>query len=344
MASSNGRTTMKDVAEAAGVSLQTVSNYVNGRLDQMAEPTRQRVEDAMQALAYHPNVSARGLRSARTRTLGFLVLDEHSSFLADPLTDLIMAGIGDVARARRFGILIQAAEPGSETTELLAPIFERRVDGAVVVLSGAPEVRLRHIERLGELGTPFVIFDETLDDTAVLSVRAADRDGSRRLTEYLISKGHRRIAFLAARVPWAVVEQRHLGYQDALRSAGIRRSPSLELFEAGWEPAGGAAMVEKLFSRARPPTAVMCGSDLLAVAAVHELRKRGLRVPEDVAVTGFDDFAFSAFVNPPLTTVAVPAYAMGRQAAEMLIDELEGRDPLVRQVVFSVDLRLRESA
>jgi DNA-binding LacI/PurR family transcriptional regulator len=103
-------------------------------------------------------------------------------------------------------------------------------------------------------------------------------------------------------------------------------------------------MTRKLLARRDPPTAIVASSDFLAAAAMHAVRERGLRVPQDVAVTGFDDFPLSAYVAPALTTVAVPAYDMGRTAAEMLIDELEGRDPLVRQATFSVELRVRESA
>src|SRR5919198_4139191 len=121
-----GRPTMREVAELAGVSVQTVSNHVNGRHQYMADDTRERVAAAMRELGYHPNVTARGLRSAETRTLGFLVLDQHARFLADPLTDLIIAGVGDVAREQDYGLLIKSSKSPEDPDELLAPVLESR--------------------------------------------------------------------------------------------------------------------------------------------------------------------------------------------------------------------------
>jgi DNA-binding LacI/PurR family transcriptional regulator len=340
----SARATMKDVASEAGVSAQTVSNLINGRYGQMSPSTRARVEAAMRKLGYHPHGTAQGLRSARTRTLGFLVLDDHAGFLADPLTGLLMAGVGDVVRARRFGLLVQGARPGSDPEALLAPILERRIDGAFMLLSGASDVRRSYVERLLELAVSFVVFDEILPDTRALSVRAAERAGGRQLTQHLLGKGHRRIAFIAARVPWAVVEQRFLGYRDALALGDMDPAPELELFEGSWHPGGGQAMATKLLSRSDPPTAIIGGSDLLALAAMRAARLLGLRVPDDVAVAGFDDFPFSALVEPPLTTVAVPAYEMGHAAAETLLQRLDGEQPSRRELVLDVELRVRESA
>jgi len=336
---------MRDVATRAGVSLQTVSNFVNGRLDQMSEETQKRVQQALEQLDYHPDISAQGLRSARTRTLGFLVLDEHQAFLADPLTAQLIAGVGDVARDARFGILIQGGSPSDRSDDLLAPFSERRIDGAFVLLTGDPEVRQDHIDRLRDGGHEFVLFDEVVDDGSIPTVRAAERDGGRRLTEHLLEAGHRRIAFVAARVPWAVLEQRFLGYKDALEAAGIGIKTDLARFEArGYGPADGADIVRRLLGGPDPPTAIIGGSDLLALATMRVVRDLGLRVPDDVAVAGFDDFDFAALVDPPLTTVAVPGYEMGRAAATMLIDRLGGRQSVVQQSVFGVELKIRGSS
>jgi DNA-binding LacI/PurR family transcriptional regulator len=181
------RPTLHDVAADAEVSIQTVSNVLRGRFDLMRPETRERVEKSMASVGYHPNVAARGLRSARTNTFGFLVLDEAPRFLADPLTDLLIEG---------------------------------RVDGAFVLLSGDPALRRGYIEQLKAFGLPFVVFDEVIEDPDVLVVRTDERVTARELTEHLIARGHEGIAFVAARLPWAVVEQRHLGYRDAPRTPG----------------------------------------------------------------------------------------------------------------------------
>lgn len=334
---------MKDVAQAAGVSVQTVSNLVNGRHGEMSAETRKRVERAMAQLDYHPDVTARSLRSARTRTLGFLVLDEHKAFLADPLTAQMLAGVGDTARERDFGILVQSAQPSGGGPDLLLPLRERRIDGSFLVLSGEPEVRRALIDRLASLSDDFVVFDEVVEDSAILSVRAAERDGGRMLTEHLLARGHERLGFIGARVPWPVIEQRFLGYRDALAVAGIKPLTRFERFEAPSYATGAQEMARALLRAKQPPTAVIASSDLLALGAMRAALDAGLRVPEDLAIAGFDDFDFSALVDPPLTTVRIPGYEMGKVAATMLIDRLEGRDPLVRHMVFSVELMARGS-
>jgi DNA-binding LacI/PurR family transcriptional regulator len=339
---------MRQVADLAGVSVQTVSNHVNGRHQYMAEDTRRRVAEAMLELGYHPNLTARGLRSAETRTLGFLVLDEHARFLADPLTDLVMAGVGDVARDQNYGILIQASRPSEDPERLVTPLLQSRVDGAFLLLSGERSVRQAHIARAAEVTQEFLVFDEPINDPGIMSVRAADRDGGRELAAHLIAQGHERIAFVGAEVPWAVVEQRFAGFNDAMRAHGLKVDPELVKLEAGWEPATAVPIAEGLLGLADRPTAIMCSTDLLAVASIHAANRLGLRVPKDVAISGFDDFPFAHFMAPALTTVRIPAYDMGREAARILIDHLtnEGQSSSygAEQVEFPVQLVVRESA
>lgn len=339
------RATMKDVAKRAGVSVQTVSNYVNNRSHLMSAATQAKVGEAMAELGYHPNMTARGLRSASTRTLGMMFMDPHAAYLADPLTALLIAGAGDVARERGFGLLIQnTRDYRKRDLGLLAPVLEGRVDGAMLLLTGEAKVRDWYLKQLEDRGVYYVIFDHPLRGGQGCSVRASDRESGREMAEHLIEKGHKRIGFVAAGVPWANVEERHAGYREALEAAGIKPDPKLELFEAGWEPSGGGEMVAKLLDSKKPPTAVMCGSDLLAIGAIREIKRRGMDVPGDIAITGFDDFVFSEYIEPPLTTVRVPAYDMGRQAALILIESLESGKRPSGEMVLPTELRRRRSA
>ncbi|HET7450414.1 MAG TPA: LacI family DNA-binding transcriptional regulator [Gaiellaceae bacterium] len=343
------RPTMRDVAERAGVSLQTVSNYVNGRFNLMSAETRSRVGGELERLGYRPNAAARSLRAKRSMTLGFLVLDEGARFLADPMTDLIIAGIGDVARDHAYSLLIQAARPDPEDIEsLFAPLLEERVDGAFLFLSGPPSIRRKTIRRMASLGFVFVVFEQAPPRVPVVSVTADNRGGARALTRHLIAAGHRRIAFISTRAPWPMVEERLRGYHDALSEAGIARDPSLELSEGVWAPSDGSGMAAQLLDLKSPPTAIMCGNDLLALGAVRAARVRKLRVPNDVAVTGFNDFEFAQFADPPLTTVGVPGYELGKLGAEALIAQLVRGDESVpvsgRRLTLPVEIKLRGSA
>jgi DNA-binding LacI/PurR family transcriptional regulator len=331
---------MRDVAARAEVSVQTVSNLINQRFHLMGEETRVRVEQAMSDLGYHPNLAARTLRSARTETLCFLLLDEGNRSLADPMTDLIIAGIGDVARDRGYGLLIRAARPHEPDPALIRPLLENRADGAFLFMSGAPDLRKWYVGRLSDLGFPFILLEPS-DDPQMLTVTADDREGARRLTAHLIAQGHKRIVFLTTKVPWPMLEQRMLGYRDALRDAGLK-----PIVRTGgtWTPTSGAEQADRLLSGKAPPTAIMCGNDLLALGAIRAVRDRGLSVPDDIAVTGFDDFDFAQFADPALTTVRIPGYDIGRTAGQALIGVLEGEPPAERQVVLPVALELRESA
>lgn len=338
---------MRQVAQLAGVSVQTVSNHVNGRHQYMAEGTRQRVADAMRELGYYPNLTARGLRSSETRTLGFLVLDQHARFLADPLTDLVLAGIGDVARDSDYGILIQSSRPTEPPDRLVTPLLQSRVDGAFLLLSGERSVREAHIARAAEITSEFLVFDEPINDPKIMSVRAADREGGRELASHLIGRGHERIAFVGAAVPWAVVEQRFAGFKDAIRAHGLELDPKLVKMEAGWEPHSALPIAQGLLSMQDRPTAIMCSTDLLALATIHAARGLGFKVPEQVAVSGFDDFQFAHFASPALTTVRIPAYDMGREAARMLIahlDTSDGPPAGAEQLEFPIEVVIRESA
>jgi LacI family transcriptional regulator len=337
---------MRDVAGRAGVSLQTVSNFVNGRFNLMSEDTRRRVGRELEQLGYRPNAAARSLRAKRTMTLGFLVLDEDARFLADPMTDLIIAGIGDVARDNGYSLLIQGARPARDDADrLFSPLLEERVDGAFLFLSGAPSVRRRTIRRMDELGFTGVVFEQVPAGLSAVSVTAEDRAGARLLAEHLLARGHRRIAFITTRTPWPMVEERLRGYREALAVAGVT-DPTLEATEGVWDPADGARMAERLLAGPDPPTAIMCGNDLLALGALQAARIRGLRVPDDVAVTGFNDFEFASFADPPLTTVRVPGNDLGRVGAESLIARLDGDESSAAgsQLRLPVELRLRESA
>lgn len=338
-----GAVTMRQVAEAAGVSMQTVSNLLNGRTDHMAAETAQRIHTIIDRLGYRRNFVARGLRSARVQALAFLVTDASAHYLADPMIDLFLAGLGDELREHDYGLLIQSAHPTAPFDSLLAPLTEARVDGAVLLLSGSPELRAQRVERLRALRIPAILLQEHgVDDAVLPSVSAQDRVGSRDLCGHLIERGHTRIDYLTAADSWSAIEERIAGFHEAFEEAGAQARRGSITLRGTYAPLEAANAARDLLSARDRPTAILCGNDLVALGVLKAARELGLRVPEDVAVAGFDDFEFAAAVDPPLTTVRMPGYEMGRQAARSLVRAVDAGEA-AESSSFPVEVRLRGS-
>lgn len=337
------RTRLRDVAALAGVSVQTVSNVVNRRVKEMSPETRQRVEEAMQKLHYYPNSQARGLRHNKTNTLAFLLLDPDPKYLADPMTDLLISGVGAVARERGYMLLVHASHPDQLDHGLFMPIHQNRADGALLLLSGNLSMRIRYIEEMKKLSSDFIVF-ENVEDSSVATVVADNRRGAYELTRRFIDAGHRRIAFIASENTWPMIEQRFVGYKEALQDSRLAFDPALTRFEGDWDASTGGRLMEQLCSEPDPPTALLAGNDLFAVGAIKALKDRGMHVPGQMAVAGFDDFAFAEHTDPSLTTVRIPGFEMGHYAATKLIDRLEGKDESPNSVTFPVDVKIRRSA
>jgi len=337
------RATMVDVAEAAGVSVQTVSNVVNGRSQRTSQETEQRIRALLEELNFSPNSVARGLRASRTQTIAFLVLDAAPHFLADPMTDQFLAGLGDEVRERSHGLLISAARPGAGFQSLVQPLIEGRADGGIVSLSGDRALRHACVERLRVLSPPYVLLQEhgvlAQDGPAIC---AEDRDGSRTLCQHLIGQGHVRIGFLTGAHSWSAIEERIDGYREAHAKAGLDVDERLIVRAGEFMPLEAAVAAADLLDRFSRPTAVMCANDLVALGVAKAARDRGLTVPTDLAITGFNNFDFAQAVDPPLTTVRIPGYDMGRYAAAALIDAVEsGR--VVEGRRFGTEVFLRAS-
>jgi DNA-binding LacI/PurR family transcriptional regulator len=187
-----------------------------------------------------------------------------------------------------------------------------------------------------------VLFGESRSGN-VPSVTAANEDGAFRLTTHLLERGHRRIAFIAGKASWPMIEQRHAGYRAALQEFDVEPARELQQFRGRFDPTAGEALADTLLELREPPTAIVAANDVLALGVFRSAHHRRLRIPDDLAVTGFNDFDFSAYLNPALTTVSVPVYEMGRAAGRMGVDQLEGIDGK-RAEEFPVEILIRQSS
>jgi LacI family transcriptional regulator len=330
-----GAPSMKDVALRAGVSLGTVSNVLN-RPELVSERTRQRVQTAIAELGFVRNESARQLRGGGSRTLAYVVLDTSNPFFTD-----VAEGVQEAAdRAGLALFLCNSAEDGDRQASFLDLLEQQRVEGVLITPVDSADPR---ISALAGRGTPVVIVDRGAGPDGC-SVAVDDVLGGDLAVTHLLETGHRRIAFVGGPRAIGQVADRITGAEKAAaRSAGadlvIMETAALNVAEgrrAGERIAGMPA--------ARRPTAAFCANDLVALGLLQQMVRLGLRVPDDLAIVGYDDIEFAEAAAVPLTSVSQPRQLLGRTAAELLLDE--ARAPAAhqhQQVVFAPELVVRAS-
>lgn len=335
------RPTQADVARLANVSQPVVSYVLSDDPGApVAQATRQRVLDAIEHLGYVPDHRARSLRHRRTFTIAGAIPD-----ITNPFYPSFERGIQDVAERAGYELLTYNTD-GQEEKErkFLRSALSGRVDGVIVRFFRAPLVDCL---QLVEAGIAVVALTSEAPPRGLLPIDTAAIDGSaaaRTATSYLIERGHLRIGVLAGESGSRARERRLLGYRNALREHGLPFAPELVLDSEFTEKAGHNA-THDLLALATRPTAIFATNDLLALGVLTALRERGLRVPDDVAVVGFDDIPFARLVDPPLTTIAQYPERLGARCAELLLDRLNGNGPPEgRQVTLPFDLVVRRSA
>ncbi|WOF22652.1 LacI family DNA-binding transcriptional regulator [Microbacterium betulae] len=337
MAGRGTRATMKDVAALAGVSAKTVSNVVTGTTFVRPE-TVERVEAAMRELDFVPNLSARGLRNGRSGTIAVALPDLATAFSADLLHSIV-----EVAHERGFAVQIEetGAEPGREY-ELLSRARAHLVDGVILNPIRLEDSAVEHADRL----PPVVLIGEVeqhVTDRVLVDSRAAAAS----ITRHVIERGARRVAAVGgdgrADIATATSRLRLAGYRDALREAGLDVVPALEVNHFPWSAAAGASAVDELIARATPFDAVVAFTDSIAVGALHALHAQGVRVPEDVLVTGFDDVEIARFATPALTTVRFDRRAFASEALTLLESRIDARTTPPRAVTVPYEVVVRAS-
>jgi LacI family transcriptional regulator len=322
--------TISDVAEHAGVSVGTVSNVVN-RPERVAEMTRERVREAITALGWVPNGSAATLRAGRASLVGLIVPDIRNPFFTE-----VARGAEDMAAANGEAIVVCNTDwllP--DERRALDALARQRVRGIIINPAGEDE---RYLDWLVDRGVAVVLLDHRRSAGLVPAVVVDDVLGGRLAGEHLLELGHRQIALVNGPTTIPQCEDRRLGLVAALADAGL--GPDRDLVEIeveAMDAPSGLAAVDEIFAR-QAPTAIFCANDLLAIGVIHGLRKRHVRVPDDVAVVGYDDVELAAMTDPPLTTVHQPSYELGATAYELL---RRGAEP--EQRLFSPHLVLRES-
>jgi LacI family transcriptional regulator len=329
-------TSIKEVARRAGVSVGTVSNVLN-RPDLVAPSTRARVLSAIAELGYVRNDSARQLRAGRSNTIAVVVLDVANPFFTDVVRGVELA-------ADELGVMVVVCNSGEDPARErrhLEQLEQQRVRGVLITpVEDQPGSRL---EQLIRRGTPVVLVDRGSSPHNRCSVAVDDVLGGRLAGAHLVEQGHRRVAFVGGPPSIQQVADRHRGVAGALAGTGaelvVVATPSLTV--ASGRQAGAEIADRPPGAR---PTAVFCANDLLALGVLQEMTLRGLRVPEDIAIIGYDDIDFAAAAAVPLSSIRQPREQLGRTAAQLLLEEVEeGDGHRHRQVVFQPELVVRAS-
>jgi len=313
------------VARAARVSISTASRYVRG-VGYVSPATGARIEMAVRQVDYRPNAIARSLRHQRTHTLALVVPE-----IENPFYTTVSRGVEDVANAEGYAVIFcNTDEQEVKQGRYLQALLERQIDGLLFVPCGDSTA---HCRMLDDANVPYVFIDREIPGTRD-AVLGDNVDGGRQLTHHLVSLGHRRIGLVGGNPDDSVSRERRAGYELALAQAGFTYDHAL-VREGDWSIESGHHLVLDLLGIVDPPTALVCGNNLVAVGAILALNHAGRRIPEDVAVVCFDDIELASLIEPFLTVAVQPAYEMGRRATALLLDRIARRrdDTVVRDVL-----------
>lgn len=302
--------TIRDVAREAGVSVTTVSRVLNDS-GPVKDATRERIRAVAQRLHFAPNTTARSLSTRRTHTIGVLLPDVYGEFFSE-----VIRGIDQAAQQRGYHVLISGAHNEPAEVDAAVRAMRGRVDGLILM---AAELDAETLARNLPERVPAVLINASHDASQFDTINIDNFGGAVEVTAHLLGLGHRELRMISGPRGNRDAVERERGFRTALNQAGL--TPRAEwIVEGAFTEASGYRATEQLLSAAVPPTAIFAGNDSMAVGALSAARQRGVRVPEDLAVVGFDDVPIAEYVNPALTTVRVSISKLGSCAAERLVE------------------------
>jgi LacI family transcriptional regulator len=330
----NGVATIKDVAALSKVSIATVSRVLASP-DKAGKQARQRVLRAVEQLNYHPNRLARDLRAGLRKVVGVVIPDLQNPFLTE-----VVQGIEGVLQRDGYTLTLGNSEADAAREQRHLSVM--RGEGVAGLILIPSNVREADYTPLRGWDLPLVAVDRMPRGLEVDLVCSSSRDGAREAIEHLIRHGYKDIAIITGPAGVSTAEDRLAGYLDALRAASLAPRHSF-IMQSDFRQAGGRTAMWRLLDLARPPRAVFVANNLMALGALQAIHERGLDIPGDIAVVGFDDMPWAASLRPPLTAVAQPAGEIGRVAAQLLLERLHASHAPARQIVLRTQLIVRAS-
>lgn len=331
---------IKRVAEEAGVSIKTVSRVINNRPDVSPE-TRQRIQEIIQRLDYQPNAFAQGLRARQTFTIAFVILHyQHRALLSEPYLSGIVSGIVDALTDEGYYLLTYPVPDTDEAIRgLRALLNSGRVDG-LIIQQAYPNDQLCQIVADAGLPTAYIAIDAPPHENA-FNVTTDFAAGTRLALQHLVDRGHTRIGHIHGDLSYAVAKERLDAFKDFLNEHNLPYRPEW-VCGGGWSRTDGCEAAARILNQAERPTAIVAANDTIAIGAMEEIHRHGLRIPEDVAITGYDDIPLAADLAVPLTTIRTSFYRFGHSAAANLVKLI--RDPSFCAGQVQVPFKLIERA
>ncbi|PLR97659.1 LacI family DNA-binding transcriptional regulator [Bacillus sp. T33-2] len=323
--------TIKDVAKIAKVAPSTVSRVI-ANSPRISEKTKERVREVMDQLGYHPNFIARSLASQSTRAIGLVMPSSTDVVFQNPFFPTVLRGLSEGANAKQYALHMTTGKTEAEIFDgVVAMVQGGRVDGVVLLYS---KIEDKVLEYLREREFPFVVIGKPFKH--VEEITHVDNDNfkaSKEVTEYLIGLGHKRIGFIGGSLDLVVTVERLLGYEKALRKAGIHLVDEYIIHDEFLRE-GGQGAVQELLSLEIPPTAMVVSDDLMALGVLNTLDEMGIAVPADISVVSFNNVLIAEMARPPLTSVDINIFDLGYEAAKSLIQKIENpKEPTKRIIV-----------
>lgn len=329
-----GRVKIIDIARKVGVSPATVSRALSDT-GLVAEPTLSRIRDEARAMNYRPNVSARNLRTRRSKAVLMVVRDVGNPFYLD-----VLKGVEAMAREAGYSVLMGNTEnqPGGED-RYFDMLRDGHADGMILITGSLPN-DVMHRDLLEQL--PVVVALEMVEASGLPHVQIDNKAAAVEAVDHLVGLGHRRIAHISGPVPEPMASLREQGFRDAMARAGLA-VPAPFVVRGDYSLAAGKRLCRELLALTEPPSAIFAANDEMAFGAIAAARKAGLDVPRDLSIVGFDDIYLSEAFQPPLTTVSQPRTELGRAAMGVLLEILSGRTPPAEPFVLPTTLQVRGS-
>lgn len=327
--------TINDVAKRAGVSKATVSRVLNN-YDYIADDVRQRVQEAVEALGYQPNRTARRLRANSSDILGLIIPD-----IENPLFQKLVRGIEDAAYALEMNVVLCNTDDNPDKQKVYFRILQaERAAGLIIVPTHPKDGKALEAIRAG--GMPVVLLDREVKKFEADTVKVDNRRGAYLGVQHLIDLGYQRIAIIAGTQALTPGHERLQGCYDALQEADIELDETLVKM-GNFKIESGYELAKELIQQPNPPDAIFVSNNLMTLGALRGLHELGVRIPEEVALVGFDDMPWAGDLNPALTTIAQPDYELGQQAVQLLLNRIERPDAPFYKVMFQPKLIVRQS-